>query len=67
MSNGDAALNPSAVRRTQPGKIFTLVGALGTFVLFFSAFDAAAETKIIFGAYADGPGSSSNYGGKRST
>ncbi len=52
MSNGNVALNSAAVRRKQHANKLALVGALGTFVLFFSAFDAAAETKIIFGAYS---------------
>ncbi|MCZ6608813.1 MAG: hypothetical protein O7A66_02280, partial [Alphaproteobacteria bacterium] len=52
MSNGNIALNSAAVRCKQHANKLILVGALGTFVLFFSAFDAAAETKIIFGAYS---------------
>lgn len=42
----------AAVRRMQRAKKPILVAALSTFVLSFSALDAAAETKIVFGAYS---------------
>ncbi len=52
MSNGNTALISAAVHRTKNAKKLTLVGALCAFVLSFGAFGAAAETKIVFGAYS---------------
>jgi phosphonate transport system substrate-binding protein len=52
MSNGNAALIPAAVRRLRHAIKATFVGAACTLVLSFGAFEAAAETKVIFGAYS---------------
>ena len=52
MSNGNAALIFTAGRRMKHAKKSMLVGVLSTFVLSFIAFNAAAETNLVFGAYS---------------
>jgi phosphonate transport system substrate-binding protein len=52
MRYGNAAPISAADRRIKHAKKLTLVGILSTFVLSFISFDAAAETKIVFGAYS---------------
>ncbi len=52
MNNGGTALNSVALWHIQHARKSILVGVLSTLFLSFSAFDAAAEYKIVFGAYS---------------
>jgi len=52
MNYGNAALISAAVRRVRQAKNAMRVGATCALVLAFGAVDAAAETKVIFGAYS---------------
>ena len=52
MNNGGGARVSNALRRMQHAKKAMRVGATCALVLSFSALDAAAEIKIVFGAYS---------------
>ncbi|MDX1482932.1 MAG: PhnD/SsuA/transferrin family substrate-binding protein [Alphaproteobacteria bacterium] len=52
MGNGNAALTSAVARRMRRAKYSAVTAVLGVSVLAFSAFGAAAETKIVFGAYS---------------
>jgi len=52
VSNGGAAMVFNALRCMRHANKVVRVGAICGLVLSFGAFDAAAETKIVFGAYS---------------